>query len=63
VTALSVLDAEETIYPSAEEEEGQQSGCTNIDTDIPGLGFVAEAARSSPAPALPRTKIRIGFSS
>src|SRR5882672_10468390 len=44
VAALAVHDAEETVFPAAEGEISHGSGHTDVDTDVPGRGLVAEAA-------------------
>src|SRR5271168_1753447 len=43
VPALAVEDAEETFFPAAEGEIGHGSGDADVDADVAGGGFVAEA--------------------
>src|SRR5580700_11595142 len=44
VAALAMKDAEETLFPAAEGEIGHGSGDADVDADVSGGGFVAEAA-------------------
>src|ERR1700734_3499047 len=45
VAALSVQNAEETVFPSAEREIGHGRGYADVDSDIAGGSFITEAPR------------------
>src|SRR5271163_228978 len=59
VAALSVEDAEEAVFPSAEREIGHGRGHADVDSDIAGRRFVPEASRGSTAGSKQRSLIAV----
>src|ERR1700692_706930 len=60
VAALAVEVAEETVLPSAEGEVGHGRGDSDVDADVAGGRFVAEAARGRSARGEERRLIAVG---
>src|SRR5579863_2627484 len=60
VAALAMEIAEEAVLPSAEREVGHGCGDSDVDADVAGGGFVAEAARGRTARGEERRLIAIG---
>ena len=49
MVALPVKRTKEGFFPTTEREKSHRSRYSNVDTDIPSLGIVAELAGSRPA--------------
>src|ERR1022692_1926105 len=60
VAALAVEIAEEAVLPSAEREVGHGRGDSDVDADVAGRSFVAEAARGRPAGGEQRRLVAVG---
>src|SRR6202166_4661095 len=60
VAALAVEVAEEAVFPSAEGEVGHGRGDSDVDADVAGGGFVAEAARGRSTRGEERRLIAVG---
>src|ERR1700675_4226921 len=60
IAALAVEVAEETVFPSAEGEVGHGRGDSDVDADVAGGSFVAEAARGRSAGGEERGLITVG---
>src|SRR5580692_671896 len=60
VTALAVKDAKEAFFPAAEREIGHGRGDADIDADVSGGGFIAEAASGGAVGGEERGLIAVG---
>src|SRR5579863_2480645 len=61
VAALAVHVSEEAVFPSTEREIGHGRGDADVDADVSGGGFVAEAARGGTAGSEERGLIAEGI--